>query len=195
MSSSTPGERISDSAMHAEWQEVQAAQADPRAFRPLYERYYEPIFRFVLHRCKDEAMAADLCSQVFLKALNKLGSYEYRGLPFSAWLYRIAANEVTMYYRQQKRQRVVSADTSLYHELVDTSSLPAEEVDQESMEYALRQVLQSLKPEELSIIELRFFEQRPFAEIAEILDITEANAKMRTYRILGRLRKKMPQQE
>lgn len=193
MSSTASGERISDDELNVEWREVQAAQADPRAFKPLYQRYYEPIFRFIYRRCEDEATAADLCSQVFLKALRKLDTYEFRGLPFSAWLYRIAANEVTMFYRQQQRERVVSADTSLYHELVDEDSVEDDTItDQESLKHTLRSALQRLKPEELSLIELRFFEQRPFAEIAEILDITEANAKMRTYRVLERLRKKMP---
>ena len=193
MSSTASGERKSDDELNVEWQEVQAAQVNPRAFRPLYQRYYEPIFRFIYRRCEDEATAADLCSQVFLKALKKLDTYEFRGLPFSAWLYRIASNEVTMFYRQQKRERTVSADTSLYHQLVDEDSIGNDDSsDQESLEHTLRLALQTLKPEELSLIELRFFEQRPFAEIADVLDITEANAKMRTYRILGRLRKKMP---
>lgn len=193
MSSTASGERISDDELNVEWQEVQAAQADPRAFKPLYQRYYEPIFRFIYRRCEDEATAADICSQVFLKALKKLKTYEFRGLPFSAWLYRIASNEVTMFYRQQKRERTVSADTSIYHELVDEDSIHVDDTpEEESLEQMLRSALQSLKPEELSLIELRFFEQRPFAEIADILGISEANAKMRTYRILDRLRKKMP---
>lgn len=192
MSDRTPAGRISDDVLNAEWREVQAAQADPRAFRPLYERYYEPIFRFVWRRCADESTAADLTSQVFLKALNKLESYEYRGLPFSAWLYRIASNEVTMFFRRQKKQRVVSADTSLYHELADKST---DNSDQEELEASLRKVLQSLKPDELALIEMRFFEQRPFAEIAEILSVSEATTKMRTYRLLERLRKKMPQKD
>lgn len=192
MAVSAPGERISDDALNAEWQEIQAAQADPSAFRPLYVRYFDPIFRFVLRRAEDQALAADITSQVFLKAMNQLKKYENRGLPFSAWLYRIAANEVTMHYRKEKRRRIVSADTSLYHELVDDSPLGTEALqDQESREAMLRSILQELKPDDLTIIELRFFEQRPFAEIADILGITEANAKMRTYRVLGRLRKKI----
>ncbi|MEL6141382.1 MAG: sigma-70 family RNA polymerase sigma factor [Bacteroidota bacterium] len=191
MAQRTSGERISDEALNAEWQEIQAAQANPSAFRPLYDRYYEPIFRYVLRRCEGDEMAADITSQVFLKAMRQLHKYEFRGLPFSAWLFRIATNEVAMHYRAQQRKRVVSADTSLFHELVDEGDGGAALRDQEAREQALREVLQSLKPGELLIIELRFFEQRPFAEIAEILDITEANAKMRTYRILGRLRKKL----
>lgn len=192
MSNNVQEERITDDALSAEWTEIRAAQADPRQFRPLYQRYYEQIFRYVFRRCEDEARAADISSQVFLKALKELPRYENRGLPFSAWLYRIASNEISMFYRKQKKQRVVSADTSLYRELADLSNdEQSEKMQQELQEQQLRKVLKTLKPEELSIIEWRFFEKRPFAEIADLLDITEANAKMRTYRLLERLRKKM----
>lgn len=196
MSSSVSDNRltyITQEAMTAEWEEVQAAQLDARAFKPLYERYYEPIFRFVWRRCEDEHTAADICSQVFLKALSKLSGYQFKGVPFSAWLYRIASNEVVMYFRQQQRQRVVSADTAIYADLADPDALQAlADSDRDLLERQIASLLQSLKPEELTIIELRFFEHRPFAEIAQILDISEANAKMRTYRILDKLRKKMP---
>lgn len=194
MSEPIKGERITDNALGAEWTEIRAAQSDPRQFRPLYQRYYEQIFRYVFRRCESEALAADLTSQVFLKALKELHKYENRGLPFSAWLYRIASNEINMFYRKQKKQRVVSADTSLYRELEDTGSeQQAEKMQIELQEQQLRKVLKTLKPEELSLIEWRFFEKRPFAEIADLLDITEANAKMRTYRLLERLRKKLSQ--
>lgn len=192
MSQPVQGERITDDALGAEWTEIRAAQADPRQFRPLYQRYYEQIFRYVFRRCESESLAADLTSQVFLKAIKELNKYENRGLPFSAWLYRIASNEVNMYYRKQKKQRVVSADTSLYRELADISNEQmAEKMSIELQEQQLRKVLKSLKTEELSLIEWRFFEKRPFSEIADLLQITEANAKMRTYRLLERLRKKM----
>ncbi len=193
-SSATSGREanLTSEALLAEWQLVQAAQADVSAFRPLYERYYDPIFRFIWRRCEDEHLAADICSQVFLLALRKLDSYQFRGLPFSAWLYRIAANEVTMHYRQQQKQRTVTADTAVYWELADPDSLTTGGIDQGLLEKQVSSLLQSLKPEELTIIELRFFEHRPFAEIADLLGISEANAKMRTYRILDKLRKKMP---
>lgn len=196
MSSQVKGERISDDAISAEWEEIRLAQHNPRQFRPLYERYHEPIFRYILRRCEDESQAADLTSQVFLKALKQLPRYENRGLPFSAWLYRIAANEVSMYYRKQKKQRVVSADTSLFRELADPTEQDGRlSLELEQQEQQLRAVLRTLKPQELSIIEWRFFERRPFAEIAALLEITEANAKMRTYRLLEKMRKKMPHKE
>lgn len=183
-------DHIQDAQLLAEWEEIQAAQGDPRRFQPLYTRYYERIFRYLLRRCEDEATAADLCSQVFLKALRQLGKYQYRGLPFSAWLFRIASNEINLHYRQHQRRRVVSADLSLYRELAD-EGVDQEAIDQEEREAALRSLLRTLSADDLNLVELRFFEQRPFAEIAELLDVSEATAKMRTYRLLGRMKKQL----
>lgn len=178
---------VSIDTMQAEWLEIQAAQQNPARFRPLYERYYEPIFRFVFRRTADEALCADLCSQVFLKAIQRLNSYTFKGVPFSAWLYRIASNEVAQYYRTHQKQRVVSIDDHHVSELAEELGTIEEGNQLENM----ISLLDTLKPEDLEIIEMRFFEDKPFKEIAAILQITEANAKMKTYRILERLKKKL----
>lgn len=178
---------MSATEMEAEWIEIQAAQRNPARFRPLYERYYEPIFRFVHRRTNDMELAADLCSQSFLKAMQRLESYQYRGVPFSAWLYRIASNEVAQHFRSLKTSRSVSLEDVQLSEM-------AEEMELEDNYWqidGMLKVLDQLKPNDLLLIELRFFEQRPFKEISEILNITESNAKVKTYRILDRLKKKM----
>lgn len=177
---------ISNSDMDAEWKIIQAAQKNPASFRTLYEKYYVPIFRFVLKRAGEESIAADITSQVFLKAMNKLPKYEYRGVPFSAWLYRIASNEVTQYFRKSSKNRMVSINESNISELV------TEEYDDNTEEQrkALKQMLSELKEDDLIMVELRFFEQRSFKEIAQILNMTESNAKVKTYRIVERMKKK-----
>ncbi len=176
---------ISEEQIQAEWLEIQAAQRDRIYFRPLYERYFEPIYRYLFKRTADQDLTNDLCQQVFLKAMQKLDAYTFKGVPFSAWLYRIASNELAMYHRQSKRQRVVSielADLKNLHEEI----LPQPHVDARR---ALVHALDQLRTNDLEIIELRFFEHRPFQEIADILGITESNAKVRTYRALDRLKK------
>ena len=178
---------VSENQMQAEWLEVQAAQDSPAMFRVLYNRYYEPIFRFVLRRTGDEALTADVCSQIFLKALQRLDSYTFRGVPFSAWLYRIASNEVNQHFRKAKKERVVSIEEQKVSDLAEE----IEYTDTEGLLDNMIDLLDELKPADLEIIEMRFFENRPFKEIAEILGITQANAKMKTYRILGRLKKKL----
>jgi RNA polymerase sigma-70 factor (ECF subfamily) len=182
------GQHLSQDAILQEWEEVQAAQQDRKHFRPLYNRYYEPVFRFVYRRTLDEALSADICSQVFLKALQRLDRYTFRGVPFSAWLLRIASNEVAQHFRQAKKERVVALDKVPGSEWIE--EIP-EWDDREENRQLLIEVLDELKEKDLQLIELRFFEKRPFKEIGEILEITESNAKVRTYRILERLKKKL----
>lgn len=178
---------VSAENMQKEWKEIQAAQRDVSLFRPLYNRYYEPIFRFVFRRTTDESLTADLCSQVFLKAMQRLGTYTFQGVPFSAWLYRIASNEIAQHYRSTKKNRVVSIEDAGFADIMEE----LDEEDQEGLRQALLRKLDELKDTDLQLIELRFFEHRPFKEIAEILDMTESNAKVKTYRILERLKKRL----
>lgn len=178
---------LSAEAIQTEWQEVQLAKQNPAMFRPLYERYFEAIFRFILSRCGDQVTANDICSQVFLKAMQKLHKYEFKGVPFSAWLYRIASNEVAQHFRNTKKLRVVNVEDTHISDFV-------EEIDFDAFgEYrtAMIEVLNDLKPKDLELIEMRFFEKRAFKEIAAITGLTESNAKVRTYRILERLKKRI----
>ena len=178
---------VSEEAMQAEWAEIQAAQAQPALFRPLYDRYFESVFRFIFRRTSDEAIAADLCSQTFLKAMQKLSTYKFQGVPFSAWLFRIATNEVAQYFRANSKNRTVSAEDVQLQDIV--AEVSDTDGDKETVRQALIDSLRDLKPADLEIVELRFFEQRAFKEIAGILEITESNAKVRTYRVLERLKK------
>lgn len=187
MNSPNTRSSITAAAIEAEWQEIQAAQRQPAQFRVLYDRYYEPIFRFVFRRCAEEALAADLCSQVFLKAMQKLGGYQFKGVPFSAWLYRIASNEVAQHFRTAQKNRVVSVEDAKLGDMIDEMG----DESNEALKEALIPALDSLKEGDLQLIELRFFEERPFKEIADILEITESNAKVKTYRILERLKKRL----
>lgn len=179
---------VTTEAMQEEWQEIQAAQQSPAMFRPLYDRYYEPIFRYIYRRTSDESLSADVCSEVFFKAMQKLANYEFKGVPFSAWLYRIASNEITQHFRNTQKNRTVSVDTAALPEIMEEMG-DLESVGQHQFREALIPCLNELKPKDLEIIELRFFEQRPFKEIADLLDITESSCKMRTYRVLERLKK------
>jgi RNA polymerase sigma-70 factor (ECF subfamily) len=174
--------------MLEEWEEIQAAQQNPAHFRPLYDRYYEPIFRFIYRRTADESLSGELCSNVFFKAMKKLTTYEFKGVPFSAWLFRIASNEITQHFRTTQKNRVVSVQTDALPDLKEEMG-HFDEFGQQLFRDALLGSLNELKINDLELIELRFFEQRPFKEIAAMLDMAESNCKMRTYRVLKRLKK------
>lgn len=165
---------------------IEKAKRSSEDFRPLYELYFKLIFLFVLRRIGDRDLTADITSQVFLKALQGIGKYTDQGVPFSSWLYRIAINEVNMFFRKQKNERFVTIEaemlTELHEELTNEFSI-------EHLKERLTAMLQKLSEAELHLIELRFFERLSFKEIARILTITEVNAKVKVYRTLDKLKK------
>lgn len=176
---------LSEQAIQNEWAEIEAAKANPARFGKLYDRYYEAIFRFTYQRTADEELAADLTAQTFLKAMQNLQRYEFKGVPFSAWLFRIASNEVTQHFRTLGKKRVVSMEDNMLPDIEDEFEDKQElEINIEN----LKEAIQQMDTDEVEFIQMRFFEKRPFKEIADILEITENNAKVRMYRIIQRLR-------
>ena len=164
---------------------LERSRKDPRAFGELYEKYFDRIYNFIYRQTDDEELAGDLCSQTFINALNHLAGYEFRGVPFSAWLYRIARNEINKHYRKNKRKNVFSIEELKMRELIERS----DETWDEELVQKLINFMKDLPTDMLQVLELRFFEDKDFKEIAFILDITESGAKMRTYRALDKLRK------
>ena len=170
---------------------VEAAKRNPERFGVLYERYYRDIFLFVFKRCADEELAADVCSQVFLKAMLHLKRYEYKGVPFSAWLYRIASNEVNQHFRKAKSQRVISMEKMDIERMVEEAGGTEHKVLEEEQQATLVELLNEASEDEVQLLELRFFERRSFKEVAFILGITENNAKVKVYRLIERLKKRL----
>ena len=176
---------MSEEEILEEYSILDRSKKKPQAFGELYEKYFDRIFNFIYRQTDDEDLTADLCSQTFLIALKNVERYQFRGVPFSAWLYKIASNEVNKHYRKQKQTKVFSLEEVRIRELMEQANEGYdEEIIQRLMEY-----LKELPTEMLQVLELRFFEDKDFKEIAFILDITESGAKMRTYRALDRLRK------
>ncbi len=164
---------------------IEAAKQNPEHFGPLYDKYYKQIFGYIYQRMDCKETAFDVTAQVFLKALTNINKYEYKGVPFASWLYRIAYSEIMQLFRNQKNLRTINADIN------DLRNI-CEEVEEEYMEqykHVLMTVIKKLPEDDLQLIELRFFEKRQFKEIAEILNITETNAKVKLYRVLERVKK------
>jgi RNA polymerase sigma-70 factor, ECF subfamily len=173
--------------LNEELQVIEAAKINPERFGPLYNKYYKQIFNYVYQRLDSKDTAFDITGQVFLKALTNLEKYQFKGVPFASWLYRIAHNEVMQLYRSQKDKRAINADIGDLRFICEENETPFFE------EYipAIKKLIQELNHDDLQMVELRFFEKRPFKEIADILDITEVNAKVRMYRIIEKLKKSL----
>jgi RNA polymerase sigma-70 factor, ECF subfamily len=175
-----------------EAEEIQLARLDHRHFGVLYERYFEQLYRFVFKRLGgDEEAAGDLVQQTFIKAMANIAKYEDRGLPFSAWLYRIAQNEVNMFFRSRKKHYFVEISdrqlTGLIGDLSPGEISGSHTFSQEDLEQLVT-IINNLEETQLDIIELRFFQEMSFKEIAGIYSISEANAKMRLYRLLEKIK-------
>ena len=163
---------------------IEIAKKDPRQFAPLYKKYHEAIFRYVYKRVDDEEAAYDITSCVFVKALASLPKYEFRGVPFSSWLFRIAKSELYQSFRDKKAQRTVSLDSVTIVQFIDELN----EDFSEEQRITLLNSLKLLKDHQLQLIEMRFFEKRSFKEIGEIVGLTENNAKVKTFRTLVKLK-------
>lgn len=166
---------------------IEAAKKNPAHFAPLYIKYYKQIFNYLYQRMDCKETAFDVTSQVFLKALSNLQNYQFKGVPFASWLYRIAYNEMMLVYRNLKDKRAVNADIGDLKFICDETNEPFFE------EYIpiIKKLITELDEEDLMLVEMRFFEKRPFKEIAEILNTTEGNAKVKMFRVIEKLKVKI----
>jgi RNA polymerase sigma-70 factor (ECF subfamily) len=176
---------MSEEEIRQEYEAIDRAKKEPDAFGPLYEKYFDRIFNFIYTQTDDEDLTADLCSQTFLIALGNVHKFQFRGVPVSAWFYKIASNEVNRHYRKIKSRKVYSLEEVRLRELFSRE----EEDYSDEVLTRLIDLMKDLPSDMLEVLQLRFFEDKDFKEIAFILDVTESGAKMRTYRALDRLRK------
>jgi len=166
---------------------IAKAKQDLQFFEPVYNKYYEPIFRYIYRKTDNEDAAADLTSRVFMNAMNSLDQFEFRGVPFGAWLYRIATNETNKHYRENKKRLLTLEDHKV--NLVMTCS-ELDDADMEQKQKVLTDLIGELEEEEIRILELKFFEIKNFKEIAFILDKKESAVKMKMYRSLNKLKER-----
>ena len=178
--------------MELEYQIIAKSQKNHKYFGPIYQKYYDPIFIFINRRLDDEEESADVASIVFFKCLDNLHKFEFRGVPFSAWLFRIAVSEINQFFRRKKKHdRAVSIKD--HH--IQTIFEEMEGVNTDDPHQLITQLLEQLTPEEVQFLELRFFEGNSFKEIGYLLGLTEVNAKIKTYRILKKLRTFLPKEQ
>ena len=163
-----------------------AIQGDHEAFGMLYEQYVERIFNYVFYRTGNQHDAEDLTARVFFRAMRRIPQYQERGLPVSAWLYRIAHNLVANWHRDRGRRPEISLDegfASIPHsEHPEVTLLYLEEQDR------LLQMIRDLPPERQQLIILKFVEHLSNAEIGQIMGKTEGAVKSLYHRTLLSLR-------
>ena len=164
----------------------QAIQGDSEAFGVLYERYVTRIYNYIYYRIGSSYDAEDLTERVFMRALRHIGSYNNRGLPFSAWLYRIAHNLVANWYRDNSRRKEIPLDDGIMTS--HQSSFPEQEVMHTEEREWLLQVIRKLPSDRQQLVILKFVDHLSNAEIGQIMSRTEGAIKSLYHRTLLTIR-------
>jgi RNA polymerase sigma-70 factor (ECF subfamily) len=163
---------------HNERHMVEAAQRDPRHFGALYELHFDRIYAYVVRRVRDRAEAEDLTSEVFHQALAHLSGYEWRGVPFATWLYRIAANAIIDRHARSSRESATPAPEPL-------TDAGIEEAEHRAGVFRL---MRDLPPDQRRVLLMRFREDRSVKEIAAALGRSKGAVKQLQFRGLETLR-------
>ena len=178
---------------------IKAAQTNSQSFVVLYEKYYASIFGYVYRRTMNTELTKDITSEVFLRAFINIGKFKWKGLPFSAWLYRIATNEMNMADRK-KKYYPQSLDQLIIKESVEISNYALSESERTQMEsqgelnkefIALRKIMITLPVKYQEVISLRYFEGKTIKEIAQILGRKDGTIRSLLSRGLDKLKENL----
>jgi RNA polymerase sigma-70 factor, ECF subfamily len=159
---------------------IEAAQNDPSRFGELYEENFARVYAFIARRVLNRQEAQDLTSEVFQRALQNLHRFEWRGTPFAAWLYRMAANAIADHYRAKARQLPWSQP-----------EITNDEMEQAERRASLSRCVDRLPQDQRRVIVMRFMEERSIREIAGQLGKSEGAIKQLQWRAMQKLRAQM----
>ncbi len=162
-----------------------AQQRDEEAFTQLNEANFDKIYRYVALRIGDKTEAEDMTQQVFLKALQSLSSFKWRGISFSAWLFRIAHNQVVDYLRKKTKQATTLLDESLVSSNSDPQLVAEHKLDIEQLLSATKRLTEAQR----EVLSLRFAGELPVAEVAKVMGKSQGAVKALQHSAIGALRK------
>lgn len=165
---------------------IEAAKGDPSRFAELYESNFDRVYAFVARRVRNRSEAEDVTSEVFQRALSGIGRFEWRGAPFAAWLFRIAANTITNLGERAARERLAPADPD-----PGDAGAPVESLEASEERENLARLVSDLPEDQRRVIVLRFAEQKSIREIAGQLGRSEGAIKQLQFRGLENLRARM----
>jgi RNA polymerase sigma-70 factor (ECF subfamily) len=160
---------------------VESAQRDPRRFAELYARHFDRVYAFIARRVPARLDAQDLTAEVFQQALAALPRFEWRGIPFAAWLYRIAGNAVADHYQRHAREQQARP-------AVEAPAEPPPDVERLASVY---RAVRELPEDQRRVIGLRFGEEKSIADVARVLGRSEGAVKQLQLRALRSLRARL----
>ncbi len=162
-----------------------AKQGDQKAFAQLYEEHFDRIYRYVVLRIGDRIEAEDMTQQVFLNALQSISSFKWKGIPFAAWLFRIAHNQVVDHLRKKKKQPAVYLDESSVSSDSNPQLMAEHSLDIEQLLLATRRLTEAQR----EVISLRFTSEISIAQVSEIMGKSQGAVKALQHSAIVALRK------
>lgn len=161
---------------------IEQAKTDREAFGQLYEIYVDRIYNYVYYRTGNSADAEDLTAKIFVRAMQHIHRYEDKGVPFSAWLYRIAHNLVANWHRDNSRRKIISIDDMTNWRVHEDGPEFAAQLTEDKE--ALLAAIRRLPADRQELLILKFVERLPNAEIGEIMGRSEGAIKSLYHRTL-----------
>ena len=164
-----------------------AQQRDEEAFTQLYEAYFDKIYRYVALKIGNKTEAEDMTQQVFSNALQSISSFKWRGISFSAWLFRIAHNQVVDYLRKKTKQATTLLDESLVSSNSDPQLVAEHKLDIEQLLSATKRLTEAQR----EVLSLRFAGELPVAEVAKVMGKSQGAVKALQHSAIVALRKSL----
>ncbi|MDQ7027012.1 MAG: sigma-70 family RNA polymerase sigma factor [Anaerolineae bacterium] len=161
-----------------------AKQGDSQAISQLYRAHAQAIYRYIAYRVPTSADAEDITSDVFMRMLEGLSSYEIMSVPFEAWLYRIATHRIADFFRKRSRQKT---HIELHETLANDDPMPEESIQKQQEFKNLRTALGYLSQEQQDVLILRFIENKSHEDVANILEKSQSAVRTIQHRALVRL--------
>lgn len=172
---------------------IERAKTDGEAFGELYERYHQRIYNYVYYRTGNVGDAEDLTARIFVRAMGHIGTYEDKGLPFSAWLYRIAHNLVANFHRDRSRRRIIALDDIAQWQVSEEDpEFAAQLMEDRSI---LLATIQRLPADRQELLVLKFVDRLSNAEIGDVMGRSEGAIKSLYHRTLLTLREELTAQQ
>lgn len=165
---------------------IEQAKSDPQAFGALYERYVERIYSYIFYRTGNQQEAEDLTAKTFHKALDHIARYDNRGVPFSAWLYRIAHNLVANWHRDGARRKELPLENQDH--VSPARGRPEQLAEATEEREALLDAIRRLPSDRQQLILLKFIDALPNSQIGDIMGRSEGAIKSLYHRTLIALR-------
>lgn len=164
---------------------LELIRRDSRNFGLLFDAYYPRIKKYILRRVMVYDVAADIASETFIKAYMKIDQFQWKGVPLTAWLYRIATNEINMFFRKQSYSPVVYAEMMDFNKLSSINH-SSQEQERDAWQKELKahddfirvqKIISALPEKYQEVLALRYFENKAVKEVADILDKKEGTVK------------------